>query len=55
MRVPLVSRLRHYRGLARTYPRLERMLDEFRFTSVARHYRLDEGGQFDVASFAVTA
>jgi polysaccharide deacetylase family protein (PEP-CTERM system associated) len=35
---PIVSRLRHYRGLARTQPRLERLLAEFRFTSVARHF-----------------
>jgi polysaccharide deacetylase family protein (PEP-CTERM system associated) len=35
---PIVSRLRHYRGLARTQPRIERLLGEFRFTSVARHF-----------------
>ncbi len=34
----LVTRLRHYRGLAKTWPRLERLLDEFRFTSVARRF-----------------
>lgn len=29
-----LSRLRHYSGLARTMPRLERLLGEFRFTSI---------------------
>ena len=38
--VPLVARLRHYTGLRRTLPRLERLLSEFRFTSVARHFGL---------------
>jgi hypothetical protein len=29
-----LTRFRHYRGLERTLPRLERLLSEFRFTSV---------------------
>lgn len=29
-----VARFRHYRGLAQTLPRLERLLGEFRFTSI---------------------
>lgn len=29
-----ITRIRHYRGLDRTLPRLERLLTEFRFTSV---------------------
>ena len=31
-----LTRVRHYRGLDRTMPRLERLLGEFRFTSVQR-------------------
>jgi polysaccharide deacetylase family protein (PEP-CTERM system associated) len=34
--VPWLTRLRHYRGLSVTLPRLEQLLSEFRFTSVAR-------------------
>jgi polysaccharide deacetylase family protein (PEP-CTERM system associated) len=34
--VGLLTRMRHYGGLERTLPRLERLLDEFRFTSVER-------------------
>ena len=33
--VPLLTRVRHYGGLARTRPRLERLLAEFRFTAIA--------------------
>jgi polysaccharide deacetylase family protein (PEP-CTERM system associated) len=40
---PLLTRIRHYRGLARTLPRLERLLAEFRFTSVARHFGIPRG------------
>ena len=36
--VSLPSRLRHYNGLHRTLPRLERLLARFRFTSVERRY-----------------
>jgi polysaccharide deacetylase family protein (PEP-CTERM system associated) len=36
MRVPLATRLRHYGGLRRTRPKLERLLTEFRFTSIAQ-------------------
>src|SRR5437660_5781380 len=35
MTVPWLTRLRHYGGLHRVQPRLERMLGEFRFTVVA--------------------
>jgi polysaccharide deacetylase family protein (PEP-CTERM system associated) len=38
--VSLVSRIRHYNGLEKTLPRLERLLSRFRFTSVERRYRL---------------
>ena len=33
---PWITRVRHYRGLHATLPRLERLLGEFRFTSIAR-------------------
>jgi len=36
--VGLVTRTRHYGGLDRTMPRLERLLSQFRFTSVARQF-----------------
>ncbi|MGH7703638.1 MAG: XrtA system polysaccharide deacetylase [Gemmatimonadales bacterium] len=36
--VPPLTRVRHYRGLDRTLPRLRRLLEEFRFTSVARKF-----------------
>jgi polysaccharide deacetylase family protein (PEP-CTERM system associated) len=39
--VPLLARLRHYGGLHRTLPRLERILSEFRFTSVARRFDIN--------------
>jgi polysaccharide deacetylase family protein (PEP-CTERM system associated) len=39
--VPWLTRVRHYRGLDRTRPRLERLLAEFRFTSVADRYGLE--------------
>ncbi len=35
----LVTRMRHYRNLHRTIPRLRSMLDQFKFTSVADRYR----------------
>lgn len=39
----LLSRLRHYGGLKRTLPRLDRLLSEFHFTSVLERYRFDLG------------
>ena len=39
--VGLVSRLRHYTGLERTLPRLERLLSDFKFTSVVRRFGVD--------------
>jgi len=39
---PLLSRMRHYTGLRRTEPRLERLMTEFRFTSAARRYGITE-------------
>jgi len=41
-RAPLSSRLRHYTGLARTLPRLERLLSEFRFTAIADRFTRTE-------------
>ena len=38
--VSWLTRQRHYRGIAKTWPRLERLLGEFRFTSVAEYYGL---------------
>ena len=35
--VSLLTRARHYRGLSRTLPRVERLLREFRFTTIASH------------------
>jgi len=37
--VPLSTRIRHYGGLKRMYGRVERLLGEFRFASVATCYR----------------
>jgi UDP-N-acetylglucosamine 2-epimerase (non-hydrolysing) len=41
--VPWLTRVRHYRKLNATLPRLERLLTEFRFTSIARGMRIDAG------------
>ena len=38
---PWLTRVRHYRGLERTMPRLDQLLTEFRFTSVASAFALD--------------
>ena len=46
--VPWLTRIRHYRGLSRTAPRLERLLGEYSFTSVARSSALR--GIFEAAS-----
>ena len=35
MAVPWLARVRHYTGLERTVPRLKRLFDDFRFTSIA--------------------
>jgi polysaccharide deacetylase family protein (PEP-CTERM system associated) len=40
LKVPLHTRFRHYRGLRRTQPLLERMLGEFRFRSAAQCLKL---------------
>ena len=50
IRVPLLTRIRHYGGLRRTVPRLARLLSEFHFTSVARHLAAYGLGEHDVPS-----
>jgi polysaccharide deacetylase family protein (PEP-CTERM system associated) len=47
--VSLLSRIRHYTGLEKTLPRLERLLSDFRFTSVVKRYGVDAaaGGGFE--------
>ena len=42
--VGFLTRLRHYGGLARTLPRLERLLGEFRFTSIGAWLRANARG-----------
>lgn len=42
--LPWLTRVRHYRGLARTEGLLDRLLSTFRFTSVARRFGLDQAG-----------
>ena len=41
--VGFLSRVRHYTGLERTLPRLERILSDFRFTSVVRRFGVEAG------------
>jgi polysaccharide deacetylase family protein (PEP-CTERM system associated) len=36
LEAPLLTRVRHYRNLDKTLPRLERLLSEFHFTSIAK-------------------
>ena len=43
--VPLLTRLRHYRGLRQAPKRLERLLTEYRFTSVVACLLGDEGSR----------
>jgi polysaccharide deacetylase family protein (PEP-CTERM system associated) len=42
--VPWLTRVRHYGGLTRTRSRLERLLEEFRFTSIAPDFGLGSRG-----------
>ena len=42
--VPFTTRLRHYGGLARTVPRLRRLLGEFEFQTIARTLAEDHTG-----------
>jgi polysaccharide deacetylase family protein (PEP-CTERM system associated) len=37
LRVPPLTKLRHYGGIGRTRARLDRLLEEFRFTSIAEN------------------
>lgn len=52
LRVPPVARFRHYTGLHRTLPRLRRLLEEFRFTSVARRFGVNLGGEAEDGTWA---
>jgi polysaccharide deacetylase family protein (PEP-CTERM system associated) len=49
LRVPALTRLRHYGGLAGVWPRLERLLGEFRFTAIAESLSGDPGATSPVA------
>ena len=40
MPIPPIARVRHYRGLEKTLPRLERLLQGFSFTSINRQFDL---------------
>lgn len=51
--VPWLTRLRHYRGLSTTLPRLEQLLREFRFTSAAR--RMSLGAETTTSARAASA
>jgi polysaccharide deacetylase family protein (PEP-CTERM system associated) len=50
--VPWLTRLRHYGGLARTASRLDRLLSEFRFTSIAPALGLGATGAADAVARA---
>ncbi len=41
LRAPLLTRVRHYAGIGRTEGRLDRLLSEFRFTSIASRLPLE--------------
>ncbi|MBI1722496.1 MAG: DUF3473 domain-containing protein [Gemmatimonadetes bacterium] len=55
--VPALTRVRHYGGLGRVLPRLERLLTEFRFTSIAPDFgiALDSGRRGDWAPRAAAS
>jgi polysaccharide deacetylase family protein (PEP-CTERM system associated) len=44
MPLPLVKRVRHYNNLAKTMPRLERLLNDFQFTSARVRYGIELTG-----------
>ena len=50
-----LTRMRHYGGLGRTTGRLERLLSEFRFTSIAPHFGLTDGDRQGRARVEVPA
>lgn len=39
--VPWLTKVRHYRGMSGTFSRLERLLSDFRFTSISRRMSVD--------------
>lgn len=53
--VPAAARIRHYRNLERTLPRLHRVLREFRFTSVVERLGLDRAVRGGGAYRALTS
>ena len=54
IRTSLPTRLRHYGGLARTAPRVERLLRDFSFQSIGRSLRADPMGRSMMAAPAPT-
>ncbi len=54
LNAPLMARLRHYRGLERTRRRLERLLSEFRFTSIEERYALGVGRPVETPAGALS-
>jgi len=52
LEVPALTRIRHYGGLRRTRPRLERLLAEFSFSSIAPSFGLGQAPARDAAPHA---
>ena len=50
-----LTAMRHYRGLDRMLPRVEQLLREFRFTSVAAHFGLLGADRWDPSTAALPA
>jgi polysaccharide deacetylase family protein (PEP-CTERM system associated) len=55
LRVPALTRLRHYGGLHRTRRRIERLLEEFRFTSAQEMLGLARRTEFRMPNDTVSA
>jgi hypothetical protein len=55
LRVPPLTRLRHYGGLHRTRRRIERLLEEFRFTSAQEMLGLATRTEFRMPNDTVPA
>jgi polysaccharide deacetylase family protein (PEP-CTERM system associated) len=53
--VPLLTRVRHYRGLRGTAERVERLLSEFRFTSISQGLGPSVTGRSDAAADSAVA
>jgi polysaccharide deacetylase family protein (PEP-CTERM system associated) len=54
LRCGALTALRHYRNLDRTWPRMERLLGEFKFTSAAERFRAELGAERSAARSAVS-